>query len=74
MGASIGRCILVCRPRELGDDGQCTQMARWGMWRARCLTAHTSTGRKPGRSSCAQVFGGLYWPYWLVTPVNELKV
>lgn len=45
------------------------------MWRARCLTAHTSsTGRKRGRSSCAQVFWELHWPYWLATPVNELKV
>lgn len=31
-------------------------------------------GEEPGPLSCAQVFWGLYWPYWLVMPVNELKV
>lgn len=53
MGASIGRCTLVCRPRELGGDGQCTQMARWGV-----LDARVRGGNPAGRSSCAQVFGG----------------
>lgn len=74
MGASIGPCTLVCRPRELGGDGPCTQVERWGMLRARRLTAPTSSGRKPSRSSCTQVFWGLCWLCWLVMPINELKV
>lgn len=71
MGASIGRCTLVCRPRELGGDGQCTQMARWGVLDG---THEHGEETRPAVVPAHRCLGGLYWPSWLVMPGNQMKV
>lgn len=48
MGASIGLCTPVCRPRELGGDGQCTQMARWGNVEGSLLDGTHEYGEETG--------------------------
>lgn len=55
MGASIGPCTLVCRPRGLGGDGPCIQVGT-----VEGTLLDTGLGEETNCSSCAQVFWGLW--------------